>query len=57
MDAKVLPSELQCPICSSLLEDAVMMPCCAGVYEGEKVLIISSQMQVLRVTPVPEVEF
>jgi len=25
-----IPKELQCPICNDLLEEAVMMPCCAG---------------------------
>jgi len=26
----IVPTELLCPICSDLLKDAVMMPCCAG---------------------------
>jgi hypothetical protein len=30
MPKAIVPAELLCPICSELLKDAVMMPCCAG---------------------------
>ena len=54
MDAAGLPPELVCPICSCLLEDAVMMPCCAGEYEeGGGDGADAAHLQVQPVTPVP----